>query len=56
MDVFSEEQILKSKNLSKSVLQIIYGVTKSPYKIPRACLLNRSPVPAMDLKSNRLGL
>ena len=23
------------------------------YNIPRACLLNRSPVPAMDLKSNR---
>ena len=27
-----------------------------PYNIPRACLLNRSPVPAMDLKSNRSGL
>ena len=26
------------------------------YNIPRACLLNRSPVPAMDLKSNRSGL
>ena len=24
--------------------------------IPRACLLNRSPVPAMALKSNRSGL
>ena len=44
MDAFSEELILKSKNLSKSVLQIIYDVTKSPYKIPRACLLNRLPV------------
>ena len=26
------------------------------YNIPRACLLNRSPVPAMDLKNNRSGL
>ena len=26
------------------------------YNIPRACLLNRLPVPAMDLKSNRSGL
>ena len=26
------------------------------YNIPRACLLNRSPVPAMDLKSKRSGL
>ena len=26
------------------------------YNIPKACLLNRSPVPAMDLKSNRSGL
>ena len=26
------------------------------YNIPRACLLNRPPVPAMDLKSNRSGL
>ena len=26
------------------------------YDIPRACLLNRSLVPAMDLKSNRSGL
>ena len=26
------------------------------YNIPRACLLNRSPVPAMVLKSNRSGL
>ena len=26
------------------------------YNIPSACLLNRSPVPAMDLKSNRSGL
>ena len=29
---------------------------KYNYNIPRACLLNRSPVPAMDLKSNRSGL
>ena len=29
---------------------------KTDYNIPRACLLNRSPVPAMDLKSNRSGL
>ena len=28
----------------------------SIYNIPRAYLLNRSPVPAMDLKSNRSGL
>ena len=28
----------------------------SIYNIPRACLLNRSPVPAMDIKSNRSGL
>ena len=27
-------------------------VSYSIYSIPRACLLNRSPVPAMDLKSN----
>ena len=26
------------------------------YNIPRACLLNRLPVPAMDLKSNRSGV
>ena len=26
------------------------------HNIPRACLINRSPVPAMDLKSNRSGL
>ena len=26
------------------------------YNIPKACLLNRSPVPAMDQKSNRSGL
>ena len=26
------------------------------YNIPIACLLNRSPVPAVDLKSNRSGL
>ena len=26
------------------------------YNIPRACLLNRSPVPAMDLKRNKSGL
>ena len=26
------------------------------YNIPRVCLLNRSPIPAMDLKSNRSGL
>ena len=31
-------------------------VKKLHYNIPRACLLNRSPVPAMDLKSNRSGL
>ena len=29
---------------------------KFDYNIPRACLLNRSPVPGMDLKSNRSGL
>ena len=29
---------------------------KCDYNIPRACLLNRSPVPAMDLKSNRSDL
>ena len=28
----------------------------SNYNIPRACLLNRPPVLAMDLKSNRSGL
>ena len=26
------------------------------YNIPRACLLNRWPVPAMDLKNSRLGM
>ena len=31
-------------------------ILKLNYNIPRACLLNRSPVPAMDLKSNRSGL
>ena len=29
---------------------------KCYYNIPRACLFNRSPVPAMDLKSNRSSL
>ena len=31
-------------------------MSKTYYDIPRACLLNRSPVLAMDLKSNRSGL
>ena len=30
--------------------------SKHYYNIPRACLLDRSPVPAMVLKSNRSGL
>ena len=33
-----------------------YPCNKYDYNIPTACLLNRSPVPAMDLKSNRSGL
>ena len=46
----------------RDLLQLNFQVlwsTNSPktvYNIPRACLLNRSPVPAMDLKSNRSGL
>ena len=38
------------------VILILKGVINVNYNIPRACLLNRSPVPAMDLKSNRSGL
>ena len=34
----------------------VSAMAKYIYNIPRACLLNRSPVPAMDLKSNRSGL
>ena len=34
----------------------VTNTSKNIYNIPRACLLNRSPVPAMDLKSNRSGL
>ena len=33
-----------------------YFFDKIYHNIPRACLLNRLPVPAMDLKSNRSGL
>ena len=32
---------------------LLLWILKFFYNIPRACLLNRSPVPAMDLKSNR---
>ena len=38
----SKNQVIKSFNFH--------------YNIPRACLLNRPPVPAMNLKSNRSGL
>ena len=33
-----------------------YNYDKLCYNIDRACLLNRSPVLAMNLKSNRSGL
>ena len=39
-----------------SDIKIIVIVSKLFYNIPGACLLNRSPVPAMVLKSNRSGL
>ena len=31
-------------------------MSRKDYNIPRACLLTRSPLPAMDLKSKRSGL
>ena len=37
-------------------LKTMANTISQVYNIPRACLLNRSPVLAMDLKSNRLGL
>ena len=39
-----------------TVIQCVSKYFKCFYNIPRARLLNRSPVPAMDLKSNRSGL
>ena len=58
-------QNLTKKNLTscitKTVRKALLTVTACHtnmtfYNIPRACLLNRSQVPAMDLKSNRSGL
>ena len=43
-------EVSKTKSMNK------YLGSKTFYGIPRACLLNRSPVPAMVLKSNRSGL
>ena len=37
-------------------LEPIIGSLKTDYNIPRAYLLNRSPVPAMVLKTNRSSL
>ena len=42
----------KVKTVVLSSLQI---ASKDSYNIPRACLLKRLPVQAMDLKSNRSG-
>ena len=42
--------VVKALKTGQKVAIIIY------YNIPRPCLLNKSPVPAMDLKSNRSGL
>ena len=41
--------------IKKAILDFLTSLSrlsKYHYNIPRACLLNRSPVPAMDLKSN----
>ena len=47
------------KFLTNAVGQVqnicLYSKLNADYNIPRACLLNRSPVPARDLKSNRSG-
>ena len=47
----------KTVHAQKILLNLIQtSKNNKGYNIPRACLLDRSPVPAMDLKSNRSGL
>ena len=50
-DCFPE--LTSTKYRKRDFLSVFYAEN---YNIPRACLLNRSPVPAMDLKSNKSGL
>ena len=45
--IFDFESYFASRGLSH---------TNMYYNVPRACLLNRSPAPAIDLKSSRSGL
>ena len=52
--LFSQSKDILQDKLEPPTLNIL--IDKKVYNIPRACLLNRSPVPAMDLKSNRSGL
>ena len=44
------------KSQTTLLCQLPWRYSNCYYNIPRACLLNRSPVPAMDLKSNRSSL
>ena len=52
----------KSHCVTPSLFEFWYESNQEPgkpntiYNIPRACLLNRSLIPAMDLKSNRSGV
>ena len=47
---------VKMNIFSILILVSITACNMTNYNIPKACLLNRSPVPAMDPKSNRSGL
>ena len=47
---------MKTFKMIRGFLLIYSRSCKIIYNIPKACLLNRSPAPAMDLKSNSSGL
>ena len=49
-------QILHVLPYHQNVSHFDYFWDERHYNVPRACLLNRSPIPAMDLKRNRSGL
>ena len=49
--------VFKYDKYDKSVkTNLTFDLIFHIHNIPTACLLNRSPVPAMELKSNRSGL
>ena len=52
--ISSRQEVCLRINVNKHILDDSCFVRH--YNIPDACLLNRSPVPAMDLKSNRSGV